>query len=309
MPPTTPPPIKRRRIHSEIRGEGPPPRSPEPAGTVPQDPPLYEVFWEQLNGNEGAGYALSFVVHAVFLAILAIPVIRHLQPETGFTTIVQSESEDHVVFDAPIDTHIPLPAVENAGGDELQSQLLDPFTDEAQVVPELKLADTSSILGNAEAGGDGQDGGGIRIAEPKNAIRAGNFSVWPWPIQAYRLRGQVVHGKPGASPKALQDYSIVIRVRVPRTMKTISLHDFSGMVVGTDGYRQKIPEDAWFFDTRGNLIRARTGRKIPVINGTAELLIRVPGAASAEVKDSITVRSRTLDEEQKIELIFQSRDN
>jgi hypothetical protein len=79
------------------------------------------------------------------------------------------------------------------------------------------------------------------------------------------------------------------------------------MVVGTDGYRQKIPEDAWYFNTRGELVRARTGRQLPVINGTAELLIRVPGAATALVKDSIKVYSRTLDEEQTIELVFQPR--
>lgn len=308
VPPTSAPvspPPRRPRDDGQGSREGSKPKALE---VLPLAEPWHVCVWKQLNGNEGAGLALSFVIHALLLALLAIPVIRHLQNDTGFTTVVQEASDDLMVFDAPVDTQIPLPAVESAGGEEWQSRLLDPITEQAPVIPDLQLSDSNSTAGQAVAASTGNDAGGIRIADPKTAIKAGNFSVWTWPIVAAPARGRTVHGKPGDAPKALQDYHIVIRVKMPEGKRTVSLSDFSGMVVGTDGYRQKIPEDAWYFTSNGDLVRARTGRNLPVINGTAELLIRVPGAASAFIKDAIRVHSRTLNEEQTVELVFQSRD-
>lgn len=271
---------------------------------------FWERFWNALNGDEGAGYALSFVVHVVLLSILSIPILRTVKDGATYTTIVQKQTEDQVVFDSPIDTRIDMP--HRAGGSEetVQMALLNPESVSPNLIPELKTSTEAAVEGDDPGdGGTAEEGfGGMRIAEPKNAIRQGSFSVWPWPILGKKLRGGYFHGEPGDFPKVFQNYHIVIRVRAPEGKRSVSLSDFSGMVVGTDKYRQKIPEDAWYFDTKGNFVRARTGRQIPVIEGTAELLIEVPGANEPNIRDSITVRFRPLDEEQTIELKFLARD-
>lgn len=307
-----PAPATNRRGRARDGGPGAVPRPSARSKVFPVPPPpvpLHVRLWRQINGDEGAGFALSFVVHVILLAIFSIPVVRHLRHEEGYTTLVQDAFEEQVVFDDPVDTSIPLPEVDSSAGDALQSKLLDPLSHESEMtIPEVKLADSTSLEGDSSSGREGSGASGVRIAEPKNAIRAGNFSVWPWPLQPFKVDGKEVHGKPGEFPKVSQDYSIVIRIKVPDDRRTVGLHEFSGTVVGTDGYQQKIPQDAWYFNTKGDLVRARSGRRLPVIEGTVELLIRVPGAASAQVKDTIEVHSRTLDETQTIELVFQSRD-
>ena len=44
--------------------------------TGEERPRLWQIVTNQFNGNEGAGFAISFVVHVVILMILAVPVIR-----------------------------------------------------------------------------------------------------------------------------------------------------------------------------------------------------------------------------------------
>jgi hypothetical protein len=267
-------------------------------------------FWERMNGEEGAAYGLSVVVHILLIALLAIPVFRAVQEREEFTTIVQAATDEQVVIDPSFDTEVALanPIETAAGGNELQTNLLDTMNSAAMSLPEINPGDLPSLPGKEGKPGFGGEGtSGIRIAEPRNAVRAGNFSVWPWPITGSDVRGQIAHGLPGEAPKVFQDYHIVIRLRVPKGRRTVNLSDFSGEVVGTDQYYQKIPQDAWFFNASGDLIRARTGRSLPVIDGTAELLIRVPGASTPAIQDSITVYSRLLDEEQKIQLTFRDR--
>jgi hypothetical protein len=262
-----------------------------------------------LNGEEGAAYGLSFAVHMLLIALLAIPVFRAVQETEDFTTVVQAATDNSVAIDQSFDTEVALASpLAASGGSELQTNLLDTMSSTMMSLPEINPGDLPSIPGKEGKPGFGGEGvSGIRIAEPRNAVRAGNFSVWPWPISGNDVKGQVLHGLPGEAPKVFQDYHIVIRLRVPKGRRTVNLSDFSGEVVGSDQYYQKIPQDAWFFNANGDLIRARTGRALPVIDGTAELLIRVPGAGTPAIRDSITVYSRLLDEEQKIELTFRDR--
>jgi len=268
--------------------------------------PLHHQIWRHVNGEEGAGYVISLVVHAILLALLSIPIIAQLDSPEYFTTTVREESDETVVVDEPIDTVIPLPVSSSAGGDPL-SKLpevnLDALNTELQ---DLNLADMNQLEGQDTAGGIDGTSGGKRIAQPKNAIKAGNFSVWPWPIRSNNvknLRNDRFLAEPGTFPKPRQDYLIVIRIKVPGDRKSVSIRDFSGTVVGTDKYEQIIPDGCYYFTGSGKLMPVRVRPSIPVIDGEAELIVRVPGAA-AFVEDTINIHSNILDEDQEIKLIF-----
>ena len=269
--------------------------------------PIREKLWLQINGEEGTGFALSFVIHAILLAVLAIPVVSHLASPAAVTTIFDHGSDEQVVFEDPIDTAIPLPVSESAGADAALD-MLAPQLEDLAFVHDLKFAEDSLPEGTNDTSGNDTKTAGIRIAEPKNAIRAGNFSVWCWPIIGPRLLGEVKHGTPGEFPRPGQHYSIVIRMRVPKGRSSVSIRDFKGTVRGTDSYRQNIPEDTFFYSAAGRLTPTRVRPRIPVIDGTVELIVRVPGA-NAYVRDTIKIYSEILDEEQELELIFQPNDD
>lgn len=285
-------------------------KSSSPSTTQPpvleEKPGWWQQTVDQFNGNEGAGYAISFVVHIVVLMILAIPVIRSYENEEGFTTLVDNATDEQVIYDAPLDTIVATPEAASSA-EKLETKLFDPTSSLQEFIPQLKVAETTSIKGEGDGTGSGGALGGGRVAEPENAVRAGNFSVWNWPILPGKINGKLRYGKPGDSPKVRQSYFIVIRVKVPKEKTFVRLADFSGGVVGTDGYRQKIPDDAYFFRSNGELMKARSNMRMPVLDGTAEILIEVPGAGFADVKDTITVYSRILGEEQVIDLTFKSR--
>lgn len=305
--PVRPPAIQRRSEMGLDFGEQSPAKRSAPFEVLPVEQPWWQQAVAQMQGNEGAGYAISFVAHLVLLMLLAIPIINSIDPEEGFTTLVENATEEHVVFDAPLDTLVAMPEESTAEETSLV-ELFDPISTYQETIPQLKVDAPTALKGEgAGTGSDGNFGGG-RITEPENAVRAGNFSVWPWPILPGKIGGQIRHGTPGDFPKVRQSYSIVIRVKVPQEKKYVRLSDFTGTVVGTDGYTQKIPEDAYFFRENGELIKAKANTRMPVIGGTAEILVQVPGAGFAEVKDTIRVYSRIVEEEQEIELIFKARE-
>lgn len=297
--------MKRSSSVSSSRAPSMEPKRSEVMAEIVQEKSLWQVICDQFNGNEGAGLAISFVVHLILLMVLAVPVLDSFENEEGFTTLVDNAMDEHVIFDAPLDTLVAMPETSSAQ-DALEAKIFDPTSAYQEFIPELKVDQQTALAGEGDGtGNDGELGGG-RVAEPENAVRAGNFSVWNWPIFPGRIAGQPRFGTPGESPKIYQSYFIVIRIKAPKEKKFVRLSDFSGSVVGTDGYRQKIPDDAYFFRANGDLMKARSNMRMPVIDGTAELLIKVPGASYAEVKDTIRVYSRIIDEEQEIELVFQS---
>lgn len=271
---------------------------------------LIDRFFHIFNGDEGAAFAISFVVHIVLLMLLAIPIVKSFEDDPGFTTLVENSTEEEVIYDAPLDTLLAQPEEASAEATS-KVDILDSRSPYMAAVPEFRVADQNAVKSDGDGSGNGNDGdlGGGRIAEPDSAIKAGSFSVWPWPILPGKIGGAIRHGTPGSSPKVRQSYSIVIRLKVPKEKKFVRTSDFSGSVVGTDGYTQKIPDNAFFFTPSGELVKARTGLRMPVIDGTAEILVEVPGASIPNVKDTIRVYSRILDEEQEIELVFQARES
>jgi len=312
-------PVRGRRLPVEGEKARQPVLAPPPSPAVAEG--IERTYWvqvlEYLQGGGGLSLMISGILHAILLALLAIPVFQILKQEQVITSVVQGDSGDGLAIGDPGGMELSLAQIEPPQGNPLQNLLIEGPAQTISMLPSLNPSDLPSAPASGKGGkgkgmgtgfGDGMGGtGGIRLIEPPNAIRAGSFSVWAWPIIGQDIKGRLLHGEAGSSPAVLQPYHIVIRLKVPEGKKNVNLADFSGRVMGSDSYVQKIPQDAWFYNGSGDLVRARTGRSIPVINGTAELLIRVPGAGTVAVKDTITVSTRLTDEEQKIELQFQDR--
>ena len=138
---------------------------------------------------------------------------------------------------------------------------------------------------------------------PPSAVSAGNFAAWTIPI----ARRDDEQPKAGDSPRPGQDYYIVVQVRVPEHRTDYDIADLSGRVIGTDGYVQIIPAQAFTRNQHGHLTRAKTSQPLPVRNGVVQLLVRVPGAQE-QVEDTIRIRSASSGEEQTLKLVYGAGD-
>lgn len=265
----------------------------------------WRALLSRINGEEGASYLMSLVVHLVLLCLLAlIPAIGLTALPQSLTTILGG-GDDHGGVGNAIDTALSSPM---AAGDPLDAQWLAQQTGGENALSDFNPAALAVMRPGGGAGGEFGDGvSGIRIPNPENAVRVGSFTVWAWPIAGKDLKGTILHDTPGGAPRANQDYHVVIRVRVPANTRSVKLSDFRGSIEGTDGYRQKIPDAAYYYNAKGELVSVRSGRNLPVVDGTVELLIEVPGAKTALIEDTIKVVSEILNEEQEIKLTFQPR--
>ncbi len=292
-------PAQRRRIR-------------RPAVLVETDPPqddgpttISERIVRWISGDEGAGFGISLVIHVFLLAVLAIPVINILQPGSNITTVVSDTADQPVPLAPMIDTQLYL---DEAGGAASQFKLPEFVADEMLTI-------TTDLLGDPKTSGDaageaiGELIEGMLQRVPENAVTAGSFTAWTTPIEN---KFGADPPKPGDSPRPGQKYWITIQIRVPPNRRVYSLSDLSGVVIGTDGYEQRIPYDrrnevpqVFVVNEEGALVKP--GTSIPVVNGVVQLRIWVPGAVEL-TKDTIEVKSRMLNEEQTLELMFQTAD-
>ena len=93
-------------------------------------------------------------------------------------------------------------------------------------------------------GGNGSDNGSKsgkgtsgRDGAPSYAVRKGSFAAWTVP----------------KDPRPLRPYKIIIQVTLPKEVKKYTKDDLSGLVTGTDGYAQSIPQPAPKNPTRKEL--------------------------------------------------------
>lgn len=259
-----------------------------------------------LFGDEGAGFGMSLVVHAVLLAVLAIPVLRQATQGPIISTTVTESTEAPVEFDEIIDTELTLPE----GGGQAQFELPDLTATETIPITRALLQDPASA---GESQGDGVGdivGEGMATLVPENAVTAGSFTAFTTPTfnAVFPKRFGVPEPEPGDAPQPRQPYYITIQVKVPDGRKTYALSDLSGTVIGTDGWRQTFPFDRYrgrssvFVMSRdGKLVRP--GNTVRVVDGVVQLVVLVPGAV-ALVKDVIQVESKMLEEAQTLELVF-----
>jgi hypothetical protein len=103
-------------------------------------------------------------------------------------------------------------------------------------------------------------------------------------------------------PKVGQDYVIVIEVQLPAGTERYTRADLAGQLIGTDGYKVMIPDGrewnglGWMRPRRSPAFR-REGSK-------ARMVFFIRGAHQALVRDTIQIRSRLLDETQKLQITF-----
>jgi hypothetical protein len=126
----------------------------------------------------------------------------------------------------------------------------------------------------------------VDVAKPDGAITKGSFTVWTVP----------------ADPTVMQNYQIVIEVKLPQISGSYQRADLSGRVIGTDSYTQSLADGGGLgglpsiFGNIGGDDFVHTGNK-------ARLTVWVPGAAQL-VQDTIQVRSEVLQEDQTITIVF-----
>lgn len=225
-----------------------------------------------------AGILVSLAVHAVAIAILAMLIIGGAAIHPSLDVFgVMGEPNDTALTGVELDSGMPL-------GDPAPEGTAMEFPDAAQLLPsEQATFDPTSNLrgvaggsGNGNGGSENGDGNGTIVAPvgvPKYAVTKGSYSVWTDPKDP----------EPGIS------YQIVIQFKLPRNVETYRGSDLSGMVIGTDGYKQAI--------------RFGRAESFPVHDGSVQVRIRVPGADRL-VRDTIRIESKLLREKQVIEIEF-----
>ena len=123
---------------------------------------------------------------------------------------------------------------------------------------------------------DAGDGNGLGFAVPQGGkvVTKGSFTAWTVP----------------ADPAPGQNYLIVIQIELPDDVRRFPKRDLIGsIVIGTDGYRQAIPDNPRGF--------------LPTKERQAQMVIPVPGAANL-VRDTIQLQSKILKEKQTLQIVF-----
>jgi hypothetical protein len=280
-----------------------------PASSTPKvdDRPWHERVIGWIKGEDGAGYGISLIVHIVVIAVLAIPVIRHFEKEPDAVAVsTQPFEEGGGGFGGFVDTELAEPL--EAGSQPIS---LIPEHLANDTLPIANALFSGSGKGNGGGGtgngtGDGGFGGGIGPFVPGNAVRKGSFAAWTIPIvnADFPKRFGDPDPKPGDSPRPKQPYHIIIQIKVPRNKTTYALtSDLTGTIVGTDGYRQKIPEHTLVLAADGKTFVQPRG-SVRVKNGLVHIQVRVPGAERL-IRDTIVISSKMLKEEQTLELVFE----
>lgn len=272
-----------------VRADAPEPRS------------LLERFLRRCTGAEGTGFAMSFLMHGCVLLLLALWMWREVRSGAPLAITIST-----VVPITTVLTELPL---------EMELEPAQPLREMPAPLPVASLprfdhaAEIERLLAAGGTEGGGGQPSGSRPARavandptlPKHAVRAGSFTAWWIPVaQRY---GETV--EPGQLPRAEQPYHIHVQIRVPDDRSVFRLDDLSGEIIGTDGYRQLIPDRAWILDETGKLVTAVGRRHATVRHGVAEIVFKVQGAGRVGIRDTITIKSRLLREEQVLTLEFQ----
>jgi hypothetical protein len=278
--------------------------APKPA------PPPILVVEKGTERHRRVGIALSIALHCLLLSALALQVMSNRSSEPVLETFIQSgPSSGGAPVGDPIamDLGPLMPAAKSKAPAAL-----------ALAADSLVAAGVSADLPNVGQGGQGGKGGsgggtgtgvGTGVGSgflnlPHNAVQAGSFAAWTTPQGVDNLRRRFKpKGEPGDSPAPGELYYITIQIKLPRNHSVYTLTDLSGEVVGTDKYRQRIPQGIYMQDEEGNLVRPPRSGKIKVEKGVVEFIMVVPGAAKL-VEDTIEVSSKELEESQTLTLTF-----
>ena len=216
---------------------------------------------------------VSLAVHAVVLATLAFIYISQVTFQDTINLWGVVGENEEVGSEMVIDTALPIDAGESAPLQMTDVSKSLESMGSGSSVPEMVRV---GMGGKGSGGGEGGNGTSMGVPSlkiPGHAQTKGSFSAWTDP----------------RDPKPNENYSIVIQMRLPTNVKKFRGSDLSGLVTGTDRYRQEI--------------RFKSTDQFPVENGVVELRIVVPGGA-LRVRDTIRIESKLLREKQTFEIEF-----
>ncbi len=279
---TSPPPVK--RVSADKKNpSGRASKARKPVGPVVEDVPeplltprQKVILW--ITGSAGLGYLLSLMTHISALMILAYVFFPQLVGDRGFSLEMSANEGDSA--EELIDTKFEMPEI--AAVTEAPNVILpmipSPTITEAELPEDISARIQESVgngISEAEPSAASGEGGDFAGPPGKNAVFKGSFAAWTVP----------------EDPEPGEDYKIVVRVKLPeRVKRRYPVSDLSGVVIGTDGYRQVIP----------GITKLKT---LKVLRGYTQFDVTVPGAYRL-VKDKIIVRSKMLEEEQLLEIVF-----
>jgi len=248
------------------------------------------MLW--LISNATCGYGVSVIFHTIMLGAMSAIVYHNMDNNQAITTIITDVDAMPIEFTEIMDL-----TVEPAGSSENQLPQLTkiPITDAEAEISASLLDSTASNAGNNGEGGDTDEGFGFAFSMPEGGkvVSKGSFSAWTVP----------------EDPEPDKDYMIVIRIKLPEKTNLYRISDLSGKVEGSDTYVQHLPFDPNHkelgarSEVGGQIVRRRSSSRLRVIKNHVQLMIPVKGGDTL-VRDTIHVRSRMLDEDQKLEIEF-----
>lgn len=273
--------------------------------------PLVEVADEGIEGDvaitdslssyDALAVYFSFAFHlialvAVMVVLWALDLI-YLPTFDSVDPLRAALADETVMDDEPLMETEPL-QIQTADTVEIKE---DSAVSIAKAISEesLNAADIlSSVTGSK--GNDGTPGLNAFLPRGGNAVTEGSFTAWTVP----------------ENPGPGDTYMIVIEVKLPEEIKIYRLTDLTGVVVGTDNYKQELPWDNsrrvkkyWPYPHRvknGKATKvAFSDRKdrIRVSDHKLQMFFKIPGG-NRSIRDRITLRSKVLKEEQELELEF-----
>ena len=277
-------------------------KSPPDIRRFRETPPPEEPFFNRQRKDEAAGYTMSFVLHLIVMLALTVTFVVEVRPGSPRTVTISTETDSRSapLEQSPLEIVVDEPSGENAAAQGL-AMLAGAIVHDDGTLPAWQ-----SELTHSGAAGTGTSTGspqptGTPFELPKNAVQAGSFAAW-WIPKVERYGEKV---EPGQLPRVGQEYRIYVQIRVPEDRPVLKVEDLSGEIVGTDGYKQLIPDRAWVPDDDGNLVRAAGARSfLHARDGAVEIVFKVQGAGKAGIRDTIRIRSRLLNEEQVLTLEF-----
>lgn len=194
--------------------------------------PEEELTWQErlkrwIQGEGGAGYGISVVVHIILLLAMSLWILSRPAEEDLITEVEQTEVVD-VASIQDIDVDVDLKP-------DIPEQVKNPEFEPAPLsMPDIGIGSLASSLAKTT-------GGGFDLAIPKQAVTKGSFTVWTVP----------------EDPMPGQQYVIMIQIKLKNNVKRFPRRDVSGNIVGTDGYKDYFggPTEPGYYPIENNSVR------------------------------------------------------
>lgn len=257
--------------------------------------------WSRLLKRTATGWYLSLAFHLIAYAIavlvfgwLGLNVVKE-RPEFKPHELKASLDDESRVDELPALQIVSAPGTDAADAPQSLQQLASQLAmaERGQMETLVTDARIAAVGSDAAEFGDEEKSPFFRVPESGFAVTKGSFTAWTDPER----------------PAPGEFYQIIIEIRLPDDVERYRItDDLSGFVTGTDRYRQRLP-----YDSRSPLAARVTGgaayqpvtrnMTLKITGKKLQLAVRVPGARRL-VKDRIRIKSRKLNEEQELVLVF-----